>query len=98
MSKLRDGPGKVRHAPPSGFPREGARRRMYNSRTEGDPRTCATDVEAETHVRGADQPARAADIQYGIRLTRDGESEEHDGDRGRDEAGEQGAEKAIRKD
>ena len=55
-------------------------------------------AEAEAAVREPARAADAADVQHGVRRARDGEPAEHDGDRRCDEAGEQGAEEAVRKD
>ena len=63
---------------------------------ERHPGACAQDTEAEANVRVAARTAHAADVQHGVRCARDGEPAEYNGDGRCDEAGEQGAQEAVR--
>ena len=83
MSKLRNGPGKVRCALCAT-----ACARADPCSAECDTRARVADAEAEADVREPDRAVDTADVQHGICGTRDGEPPEHDGDGRCDEASE----------
>lgn len=102
MSKLRNGPGKVRALlvdnvnDPS--VRAIAKRSTDTLTIERNTGARPTHAEAEADVREPACAAHATDVQHGVRCARDREPAEHNGDRGCDEGGKQGAEAAVRQD
>ena len=95
MSKLRNGPGKVT------CPTAHTLFSMLTSMSadaESDRTTCPSRPSTKEDVRRPTRPTGTTDVQHAVRRDRYGEPKKHDGDRGGDEACEQGNKEAVWED